>query len=223
MSASVAEPVRDADDLPRVIPIFPLAGALLLPRSIMPLNIFEPRYLAMVRAALDGDGIIGMVQPLDPDDPRFEPPVYPVGCAGRLVEHKDLPDGRMLISLEGVCRFEIREELARTTPYRQVVAGYSRFADDCRAVETLAAAQRQNLLRDLQRYLERRGLSADTEALCRAPDELLVNALAMICPFEASEKQALLEAPSLSDRARTMMTLMAFALAATDDGGNAAH
>ena len=223
MSASATDPVWDADDLPRVIPIFPLTGALLLPRSVMPLNIFEPRYLAMVRGALDGDGIIGMVQPLDPEDQRFEPPVYPVGCAGRIVEHKDLPDGRILISLEGVCRFEIREELARTTPYRQVVAGYTRFADDCRTVENLRAPERQNLLRDLEQYLERRGLSADTEALCRAPDELLVNALAMICPFEASEKQALLEAPTLSERTRTMRMLMTFAMASSDDGGGAAH
>src|SRR5690606_23964386 len=97
------------------------------------------------------------------------------------------------------------------------------FADDCRAVETLPPTERQNLLQDLTRYLERRGLSADTEALCRAPDELLVNALAMICPFEASEKQALLEAPTLSDRTRTMRMLMAFAMATPDDGGGAAH
>lgn len=222
-SSSGADIIHDADDLPRVIPIFPLAGALLLPRGNLPLNIFEPRYLAMVRDGLEGDRLIGMIQPLDPEDTRSEPPIYSVGCLGRIHEHRDLPDGRILITLNGVSRFEVREELSRTTPYRKVLVDYDRFADDCRVVETIAREDRAALLADLKRFFHCRGLSPDWDAITQAPDETLVNALAMICPFEASEKQALLEAPTLDDRARTMSTLMTFAIAEPSEGSGAAH
>lgn len=204
--------------LPRVIPVFPLSGALLLPRSTLPLNIFEPRYLAMCRDALAGDGVIGMIQPRDPDDSRAEPPLYEIGCLGRISEHRDLPDGRMLITLEGLSRFAVLEELAHTTPYRQVVASYERFAGDQSApAYALDLAVRERLVADLRRFLDTRGLTADWDIIADAPDETLVNTLAIICPFESNEKQALLEAPTLAERARTMVTIMEFALAEPDD------
>lgn len=208
--------------LPRVIPLFPLTGVLLLPHATLPLNIFEPRYLALCRDALAGDKVIGMIQPRDPEDGRFEPAVYETGCLGRISEHRDLPDGRMLITLEGLSRFTVLEELARTTPYRQAVASYERFAGDhdgARAAlpQALTPEVRERLVTDLRRFLDARGLTADWDIIADAPDEMLVNTLAMICPFESNEKQALLEAMTLDDRARTMVTIMEFALAEPED------
>lgn len=210
--------------LPRVIPIFPLAGALLLPRATMPLNIFEPRYLAMCRDALQSDKLIGMIQPRDVGDVRFEPELYKTGCVGRIIDSRDLRDGRMLITLEGVSRFDIVEELDRTTPYRKVVATYDRFGADRRAPTiSLDFALRERMVEDLKRFLDARGLTADWNIIGDAPDEILVNTLAMICPFEANEKQALLEEPTLGARALTMITIMEFALAAPDEGGHKPH
>lgn len=208
---------------PRVIPVFPLAGAILLPRGNLPLNIFEPRYLAMVRDALAGDQVIGMIQPRDPTSSAFEPPLYETGCLGRISEHRDLPDGRMLITLHGLCRFEVLAEEARDTPYRKVAASYARFAADRAGGEVLAAERRQRLVADLQRFLDERQLTADWSVIRDAPDETLVNALAMICPFEPSEKQALLEAMTLDARAATLIMLMEFALADGNDTGGPVH
>ncbi len=209
--------------LPTVVPLFPLTGALLLPRSIMPLNIFEPRYLAMVRDALDRDHVIGMVQPQDPDDTRFEPPIYKIACLGRITEHRNLPDGRMMISLEGISRFDIVEELAHTTPYRQARVDYDRFTADIDAIDHIAVADRDSLIGHLRKFLATRNMSADWSLIDTASDEMLVNALATICPFEANEKQALLEASSLTDRARLMITMMDFALADTGDTPSVPH
>lgn len=208
---------------PRVIPVFPLAGAILLPRGNLPLNIFEPRYLAMVRDALAGDQVIGMIQPRDAAGGAFEPPLYDTGCLGRITEHRDLPDGRMLITLQGVCRFEVTAEEARDTPYRKVTASYERFAADRAGGEVLAPERRERLVSDLQRFLDERQLTADWSVIRDAPDGTLVNALAMICPFEPSEKQALLEAPTLDARAATLIMLMEFALADGNDTGGPVH
>lgn len=197
-------------DLPPVIPIFPLAGVLLLPGCRLPLNIFEPRYVSMTRDALDGHGLIGMVQPTDPNARAHAPPVYANGCAGRIVEHRDTPDGRILLMLAGLARFRIVEELAATTLYRQVHTDWQGFPADFEEPPE-GAVDRPALLSALRRYLDRSGIPADWSAIEAAPDSALVDCLAMICPFQPSEKQALLEAPDLAARARLMASLMEMA------------
>jgi uncharacterized protein len=194
-------------DLPDVIPIFPLGGAVLLPRAQLPLNIFEPRYLAMVQDVLAHSRIIGMVQPMSGG---ARPAVYAVGCAGRISATEDTQDNRILITLSGLKRFRIIEELATTTAYRQVRADYHAFAQDDAALETLAGDMRGHLLDRMHDYLRALGLDADWTAIEKANDDMLVSALTMLCPFETAEKQALLEAPHLADRADVLMTLMAF-------------
>lgn len=202
----------DVATLPEVIPLFPLSGVLMLPRAHLPLNIFEPRYLSMVRDAQVGDRVIGMIQPRDKADKRDNPQLYSVGCVGRIADHRDTPDGRILITLLGLARFTIEEELDCITPYRKAVVSYDRFVDDGVPGVTLAPSGRARLEATLEEYLSARGLDADWDALASAPDERLVNAMAMMCPFDAGEKQALLEADDLDDRAETMMTLMEFAI-----------
>jgi Lon protease-like protein len=210
-------------DLPRIIPIFPLSGALLLPRGRLPLNIFEPRYLAMVRAALAAERIIGMIQPTDPDSPSQAPEIYRTGCAGRITAFSETDDGRFLITLTGVARFRVEEELTCVTPYRQVAADYTPFSGDLDAPDDAAAAKvdRERLLPALRAYLELNGMAADWQAIAQAPSETLINALAMICPFASSEKQALLEAPTLVDRAGVMTALIEMAVAQSTSGGDA--
>ncbi|RMF10881.1 MAG: peptidase S16 [Alphaproteobacteria bacterium] len=196
--------------LPTVIPLFPLAGALLLPRTHLPLNIFEPRYLAMTRDALAGDRVIGMIQPRDPRGNEPEPALYETGCLGRIVEHQDTSDGRILITLAGLARFEIVEELARTTPYRKALVSYDRFAADGASGAVLPDRLRSRFEEVLRAFLAGRGLAADWNALKAAPDDRLIDAMAVICPLEAGEKQALLEAPDLTARCETMINLMEF-------------
>lgn len=203
-----------ADSLPAVIPVFPLAGALVLPHGELPLNIFEPRYLAMVRDAMAGDRLIGMVQPKDERDP---PELYGVGGVGRISQFAETADGRILITLAGLTRFRIVEELIVDTPYRQVRADYAPFVADWRDGDPLAAAVRADLENSLRAYLDSQGLSADWDAVAGADDESLVNTLTAVCPFDIAEKQALLEAPTLRDRAGVLATLMAFAVPADED------
>ncbi len=194
-------------DLPDVIPIFPLGGAVLLPRAQLPLNIFEPRYLAMTRDALARSRIIGMVQPMNGG---IRPAVYSVGCAGRISAAEESEDGRILITLSGLKRFRIVEELATTTAYRQVRTDYTAFGQDDAEVGALTGDMRTHLLDRMHDYLRALGLDADWTAIEKANDDMLVSALTMLCPFENAEKQALLEAPQLADRAEVLMTLMAF-------------
>jgi len=200
------------EPLPAAVPVFPLTGALLLPRGVLPLNIFEPRYLAMVRDAMAATGaahrIIGIVQPRHPGEP---PPLYDVGCLGRISDFRETEDGRMLIALTGVSRFRIQAELDRTTLYRQVMTDYLGFGDDRDDPDALAAAARAGLEEVLQTYLDAKGLSADWQAVTDADDEALVTTLASVCPFDPAEKQALLEAEDLADRAATLTALMTFA------------
>lgn len=209
------------EPLPTAVPVFPLTGALLLPRGLLPLNIFEPRYLAMVRDAMAATGaanrIIGMIQPRgpgaggDPYNTAEPPPLFDVGCLGRISDYRETEDGRILIALTGVSRFRIQAELDRTTPYRQVMADYHGFRGDRSDPPPLAAAARAALEEVLHSYLDAEGLSADWEAVKQADDEALVTTLASVCPFDPAEKQALLEASSLAERAQTLTALMTFA------------
>ncbi len=206
-------PRHGPDSLPGTIPVFPLTGALLLPRASLPLNIFEPRYLAMVRDAIAKDRLIGMVQPRNDDDP---PALYAVGGLGRITQFAESEDGRFLIVLTGICRFRITRELETDQPYRTVVASYADFADDWQQPAPLSHGERAALEDGLRRYLDSQDMSADWDAVATADDESLVNSLCGVCPFEAAEKQALLEAPDLHQRTSILTTLMSFA--AGDDG-----
>src|SRR6476469_494962 len=182
------------DDLAKVIPVFPLSGALLLPRGQMPLNIFEPRYLAMIDdARRSGHRLIGMIQP-DTAHPGSEdrPNLYKVGCVGRLTQFAESGDGRYLIQLTGIVRFRIEEELTVATPYRQCRVLYAAFVDDFTARKGEDEVDRKSLLRALNDFLNANNLKADWEGIENAPNEALVNALAMVSPYGAAEKQSLL-------------------------------
>lgn len=202
------------EELPGVIPVFPLRAALLLPRGEMPLNIFEPRYLQMIEDVIQGDRIIGMIQP-DPesDEDAERPDLVRVGCAGRLTAWGETGDGRYLVTLTGVARFRIVEELRVDTPYRQVRAAYTEFAPDLAPGEGQDAVDRDALLKTLKDYLNANSLEADWDGIRRAPNEALVNALAMMSPFGAREKQALLEAPDLKSRAEILVAVTEMDLA----------
>src|SRR5215217_6982897 len=185
---------RKAADLPQAIPVFPLDGALLLPGGQLPLNIFEPRYLNMVDDAMAGDRLIGMVQTRAGD--RERPPLAPVGCLCLETSFAETPDGRYMITLTGLCRFEVGDELPVRTPYRQVRARFDR-------------------------YLDHRGLGIEWETAEAAPVDSLVNSLAMGLPFDAAEKQALLEAVTIEDRANALTALLEIDAAGGDDEGGA--
>jgi len=206
-------------DLPEVIPIFPLPGALLLPRARLPLNIFEPRYLAMLDDILKTEHrLIGMVQPLE--GVASPPRLHSIGCAGRVTSLSETEDGRYLIAISGVSRFRIGEELDGFTPYRRVRPEWPDFAADLRGPERDDAFDRAHFLELLQSYFEAQNLSSDWDSLREADTELLINSLSMMCPFAVEEKQALLEAPRLSDRRDTLQALLKFAIAG-DGGGQA--
>lgn len=194
-------------DLPAVIPLFPLPEVLLLPGGMLPLNIFEPRYLAMVRDTLGADRMIGMIQPLSGEDRAGDPPLYDTGCAGRISRFEETPDGRFLISLKGVCRFDVAEELAPRDGYRRAQADWSGYRGDMEP-DTRICLDRGRLFPALRGYFKLHGIEADWETLGEAPDERLVTCLSMICPFGGPEKQALLEAPGLDERAEILTTLV---------------
>jgi len=202
------------DDLPAIIPIFPLSGAIFFPRANLPLNIFEPRYLQMIDEAMRGHRIIGMIQPSAAGD--LKPPVYAVGCAGRLTSYGETDDGRMVISLRGIARFRVAEELAAMTPYRQVRADYAPFTDDfaeADQAEAEARFDRQGYLATLRQYLRAIQVQIDWDWVEKAPVEVLINAFAMLAPLSPQEKQALLEARTLGERTQGATTLMQLAIA----------
>jgi hypothetical protein len=199
------------DDLPGRIPVFPLAGVLLLPRGRLPLNIFEPRYLEMTQDAMAGHKLIGMIQPEDPRDPSHEPAIYDVGCAGRITKYEETDDGRYIIVLTGLARFRIAEELERLTAYRQVVADWRPFAADLEPADE-SGVDRARLLPALKSYLKAVGIEIEPAMLERAPAAVLVDQLAMVCPFQPGEKQALLQAPDLAERSRVMTALVEMGL-----------
>jgi Lon protease-like protein len=206
-------------DLPDSIPVFPLAGALLLPRGQMPLNIFEPRYVQMIDAALRGPRLIGMVQPEnDQEEGVAVPRLYRVGCVGRLVQFAETGDGRYLISLAGVSRFAIEEELTVMTPFRQCRITAVPFASDFKPRLGEAEVDRAAVLAALLKYAQATGLKIDWDGVEKAPNEALVNALSMMAPFGSREKQALLEAPDLKTRAETLVAITEMELAKTDPG-----
>lgn len=205
------------DRLSPSIPIFPLAGVLLLPRGLLPLNIFEPRYIAMVDDALSSDRMIGMVQPTASDGGAAALEIYPLGCAGRITSFDETDDGRYLITLTGICRFRAGTELATTRGYRRVESDWSAFQDDMEGCDG-CGLDRARLDAALGAYFRRHGISANWEAIKGTPDERLVTSLAMICPFDPPEKQALLEAPTPADRAAMIVSLIEMAVLTPDPG-----
>jgi Lon protease-like protein len=234
----------ELDDLPETLPVFPLPGVLLLPGGRLPLNIFEPRYLRMVEDALAGSRLIGMVQPVLEDegegefaaleaeaggeldesagaDPALADPgsaaLYATGCAGRIVAFSETDDGRYLITLRGLIRFRVREELSLVKGYRRVVPAFAPFADDL--TRQRAIFDRQRLLEALRSYFDQQGIEADWDAIREASNERLVTSLAMVCPFSSAEKQALLEASDLSKRAETMTAILEMAVLGTGPAG----
>ncbi|MEL7116219.1 MAG: LON peptidase substrate-binding domain-containing protein [Pseudomonadota bacterium] len=196
-------------DLPETIPVFPLPGALLLPRSRLPLHIFEPRYLAMLDDTLKTQHrLIGMIQPYADDGKRL----HKIGCAGRVTAFSETEDGRYMITLGGISRFRVLAEVEGFTPYRRCNVSWDGFARDLGPTEKDASFDRDKFLDVLGRYFDDRALKTDWESLREAEDELLINSLSMLCPFEPEDKQALLEAPSLETRRETLVTLIEFAL-----------
>jgi uncharacterized protein len=195
-------------DLPDTIPVFPLSGALLLPRTRLPLNIFEPRYLAMFDDCMKtSERLIGMIQPLE-NGRRMQQ----IGCAGRMTSFTETEDGRYLVTLGGVCRFRLGAEVEGFSPYRRFGVDWKSFERDLGPSEDDPAFDRDAFLSLLARFFETTRLSSDWDALKTADAELLINSLSILCPFEAEDKQALLEAPSLVTRRETLVMLMEFAL-----------
>lgn len=203
--------------LPEQAPLFPLAGALLLPGGRLPLNIFEPRYLRMIDDALAGDRLIGMVQPRG-GAAAGDPPLYAVGCAGRIISFAETDDGRYQIILSGRRRFRIVEELKIETPYRQAAVDWTAFDVDSETDFSTALVDRARLIAAMHRYLDAEGLKTDWRLVDDAPTDALVVSLAMGCPFAPNEKQALLEAETVADRAACLIALMEMSCAG-DNGG----
>jgi len=206
---------RKVSDLPVLIPVFPLDGALLLPGCQLPLHIFEPRYLNMIDDAMSGARIIGMIQTAGPGD-RARPTLASVGCAGRVTAYAETGDGRYMITLTGVCRFAAGDELGATTPYRQVRPDFSRFAADLEPEHDISF-DRATFLGLLRRYLDHKGLSVEWDAAKQAPARALINSLAMGLPLDRAEKQALLEAPQIADRLVVLSALLQIDAAEDDD------
>jgi len=205
-------------ELPDTIAIFPLGGALLLPRSRLPLHIFEPRYLQMIEDSLKTPGrLIGMVQP-NVVPGRDGPGLQTIGCAGRITQFSETEDGRYMITLGGVSRFRVVKEIEGFTPYRRCDVNWDGFERDLGKDEDDVAFNREAFLDTLSRYFDARNLSADWETLKEADDELLINSLSMMLDFDSEDKQALLEAPSLSTRRETLLTLIEYALRGGHEG-----
>ena len=211
--------IETLEQMPDHLPVFPLAGALMLPRGQMPLNVFEPRYLEMIDAALRGNRLIGMIQPVENEgDGEGPPTLFPVGCAGRISQFIEAEGDRYIITLTGLCRFRLTEEMTVRTPFRQVKVSYAEFADDFEARKGEEAVDRADLVRTLRAYVEAEQLEINWREVNAAPTEDLVNALSMMCPFGSREKQALLEAPDLAARAAFLVAMTEIELARRDDG-----
>jgi uncharacterized protein len=203
-------------DLPEILPLFPLTGAVLLPRARLPLHIFEPRYLAMIEDCLKSERrLIGMIQPRGAGHP---PPLVRVGCAGRLTSFTELEDGRFMITLTGVARFQLVEEVPGFVPYRRARVDFAPYLADLTRAEPDPGFDRPPFLRDLGRYLAAHKMGTDWSNLKEADDEMLVNVLSMLCPFEPEEKQALLEAVTLPARRKSLEPLLAMALKSPGGG-----
>ena len=207
------------DDLPAALSIFPLTGVLLLPRGRLPLNIFEPRYLNMVIDALGGTRMIGMVQPAEARAEESEdvPAVYPSGCGGRITQFEETDDGRFILSLKGVSRFKIIEEIPTTRGYRKCAVDWSPYRGDLKPDES-ARIDRETLTSAVRDYFTAKGLDANWEAIEKADDEYLVTSIAMLCPFEPPEKQALLEALDLTARSEMLTAIIQMSVHDSTDG-----
>lgn len=205
-------------DLPDEIPVFPLEGALLLPRGQLPLNIFEPRYIAMIDDAIRSDRIIGMIQPRG-ESKAASPPLFDIGCAGRVTALSETGDGRYLVTLSGISRFRVLGEVPGTRTYRICRVSTEPFAQDFVERAGEDAVDRASLLRALRDFLDANQLEADWKSVGEATTEALVNSLSMMSPYGPAEKQALLEAPDLKTRAETLVAITEISLARTRDGG----
>jgi Lon protease-like protein len=205
------KPYQTIAELPPVIPVFPLAGALLLPRADLPLNIFEPRYLQMFNDVIAGNRLIGMIQPRG-DDQTEVPVLAQIGCVGRVTSFSETDDDRLLVTLTGICRFEVVEELSVKTPYRQVEVAFHNFAADLVAVTRARSVNRDALVKAFRQYLEANNMTANWEEVAQVSTENLVNTLSQLAPYPAAEKQALLEAPDLPARADMLIALTELAL-----------
>ena len=202
-------------DLPDTIPVFPLPGALLLPRSRLPLHIFEPRYLAMLEDTMKTPArLIGMIQPREGKGNDL----HTIGCAGRLTAFSETEDGRYMITLSGISRFRVLSEVEGFTPYRRCNVSWVGFDRDTGPAEQDPGLKRDTFFPTLRNFFEAEDLRTDWESLEEADDELLINSLSMLCPFDAEDKQALLEAPSLQTRRETLVTLIEFSLRGGDTG-----
>ncbi len=218
---AINAPYRTPKDVPDVIPVFPLPRALLLPRTELPLNIFEPRYLQMIEDVIRGDRVIGMIQPNEPEENASKvPPLYQVGCTGRLTAFSETGDGRYQVVLTGIARFRIVEEVNVTTPYRQCKVDYAPFAEDLVQGVGEDEVDRDALLKTLANYLAANSIEADWAGITQAPIEALVNGLSLMSPFGVREKQALLEAPDLKSRAELLVAATEISLAAGERDEN---
>jgi hypothetical protein len=212
---------RTPSDLPNVVPIFPLAGALLLPRGQMPLNIFEPRYLAMIDDAMRGRRLIGIIQP-DPDNEELgdTPALYKVGCVGRITQLAETGDGRYLMTLTGIARFGVIEELSVVTPYRQCRVTFDPFVTDFEPRAGEDDVDRDAVIRALRSFAKANDVPIDWDSVKQAPNEALVNALSMMSPYGPKEKQALLEAKDLRARADVLVAITEFELVKKNSGND---
>jgi hypothetical protein len=214
--------------VPRAVPVFPLTGCILLPRSVLPLNIFEPRYLAMVNDAIAESRIIGIIQPQAGNGEQESPTgksygLRQTGCLGRITSYTETDDGRMLISLTGIARFDVVEERQTAKPYRICDVTTKPYALDFVAGHGQDLVDWDKFLGILKNYLEARKLVADWQSIQRSPAEMLINTLSMISPYGPEEKQALLEAPDLKARSEVLMALAEMDMAAPDSGGGSLH
>ena len=223
----ITDRYRSLADLPGHLPMFPLQGCILLPRSNLPLNIFEPRYLSMVDDVIAGNRIIGIVQPLGAEESRRhrrDIRLRQIGCAGRLSAFSETEDGRLLITLTGICRFDIIGETRTAKPYRICDANIAPYLKDLERGYGQNAVDWPRFLQVLKTYLDARDLTADWDSIQRSPTELLINTLSMISPYGPEEKQALLEAPDLKARSEVLMALAEMEIAAPGSGpGTSLH
>jgi Lon protease-like protein len=209
---------RKPSDLPETLALFPLSNALVFPRGLLTLNIFEPRYLNMIDDALAGPRLIGMIQPGAGEENEAVPELSEVGCVGRITQFTETDDGRYLITLTGVARFQLEQELEAETPYRQAIVSYDAFAEDFR-ISPGAGIDREYLTSSLKTYAALHGFNVDWSSVDQAPVETVIHVAAQLCPFDPVAKQALLEAVSLEDRARALIALLEWD-AASDPSSN---
>ncbi len=218
---------RNPADLPQQIPVFPLRGVILLPRATLPLSIFEPRYLDMIEDVLAGQRVFGIVQPERSESDEESPAgkavgLRPIGCVGRLTAFQEVADSRVLVTMTGIARFDLRSEVSTEKPYRVFDVDYAPYDDDFQHGAGEEAVDRNNLLRVLKAYLEAHKLKADWRSILSAPTEYLVNSLSIVCPYGPEEKQALLEAAVLKTRADVLMALAEMELASNESGSGGA-